>query len=135
MPVMTSPVGALSRVVCLKKDNQPEARASVFRSVTNRTRRAREGKGREGKQRTREISPALSAAPAMSGAPRSDWSVIWWGFGLEGMVRGLAALGSTCVPSTAMSVREPPWGLGSDMLVVGGEVCGLGDMCVVGEGM
>ena len=76
------------------------------------------GGGGGGGERTREISPALSAAPAMSGAPRSDWSVIWWGFGTEGMVRGLAALGSTCVPSTAMSVREPPCGLGSDMFVM-----------------
>lgn len=36
----------------------------------------------------------------------------------EGMVRWVAASVGTVVPSTAMSLREPPWGLGSVDIVV-----------------
>ncbi len=40
--------------------------------------------------------------------------VVWSGRGLEGMVRGVAESEGTVVPETAMSLREPPWGLGSE---------------------
>ncbi len=73
------------------------------------------------------ISLALSATAARSVVPRSLGSseevVAWSGRGTEGMVRWVAAEEGTVVPSTAMSVREPPCGLGSwgvDVDMVGG---------------
>ena len=61
----------------------------------------------------------LSATPASSVLPRSLGSeeelVVWSGRGLEGMVRGVTESEETVVPETAMSLREPPWGLGSEV--------------------
>lgn len=50
--------------------------------------------------------------------PRSlgseEESVAWSGRGTEGIVLGVAEVEGTVVPETAMSEREPPWGLGSE---------------------
>ena len=63
------------------------------------------------------MSCTLSAAPAKSADPRLfgsfEGSVIWPGRGTEGIVRCVLESLGTLVPSTAISVREPPWGLGS----------------------
>lgn len=81
-------------------------------------------------RRTLGMSPGLSACPARSVVPRSlgseeDW-VAWPGRGMEGMVRWVAESEGTVVPETAMSDREPPWGLGSPEDIVGGDGGGVG---------
>ena len=88
-----------------------------------------EGMGWEGMgwdERTWGMSLVLSATEASSVLPRSWGSeeevVVWSGRGLEGMVRGVAEVEGTVVPETAMSLRDPPCGLGSE----GGDI-----LCVV----
>lgn len=75
------------------------------------------------------MSLVLSATPAKSVLPRSvgssDEVVCWSGRGLEGMVRCVAESEGTVVPETAMSLREPPWGLGSE----GGDIFCLRVLC------
>lgn len=76
----------------------------------------------------------LSATEARVVLPRSWGSeaelVVWSGRGLDGMVRGVAESEGTVVPETAMSLREPPCGLGSE----GGDILGVVCVRVVGEG-
>lgn len=80
------------------------------------------------------MSLVLSATDASSVLPRSWGSseevVVWSGRGLEGMVRGVAESEGTVVPETAMSLRDPPCGLGSE----GGDIFGIVGVRVVGEG-
>ena len=80
------------------------------------------------------MSLVLSATDARVVLPRSWGSseevVVWSGRGLEGMVRGVAESEGTVVPETAMSLREPPCGLGSE----GGDMFGVVCVRVVGEG-
>lgn len=85
-------------------------------------------------ERTLGMSLVLSATDARVVLPRSWGSeeevVVWSGRGLEGMVRGVAESEGTVVPETAMSLREPPCGLGSE----GGDIFGVVGVRVVGEG-